>query len=268
MIKINCKVCDTEKIISDWEMRENGNYCSNKCYYISMSKKITRKCENCSKDFSVSPSRSIGRGLFCSRECGYDHKRKKLIGKKIGKITVVKYSGVRRNKNRSSNGAMFECYCECGNTKDIFIGSLTCNKVTSCGCKPSRHNSKVGDAAFNLFYNGYKAKSNERKIEFLLTKDEFKAITSLDCKYCGDPPKVRDIVATKKLKGQYPCNGVDRVDSNGIYEVKNCVSCCTTCNSMKMTLGVVKFLSHIEKIHNHQENKKSNFPISFLTVVA
>lgn len=267
MININCKVCSKEKSIQNGQLNPNGNCCSKLCYSISLSSKVNKICEHCNNNFEVYPSKiKNGGGKFCSKDCSYSNKREKLIGKKIGKLLVIKYSHTQKIEFR--HGAVFNCLCDCGNEKEIFIGDLTAKKVTSCGCKPSRHNSKFGNAAFNIFYNGYKAKANDREIFFGLTKEEFMVLTSLDCHYCGESPKVRKLKVAERLNGQYPCNGIDRVDSDGGYTVINCVPCCSICNTMKMALSEIDFTSHIEKIYNHQQNKKSSFPISYLTVIA
>lgn len=265
---VNCKACNKEFDIPKHQIRPNGNSCSYKCNGATLYKKVNKTCLHCGADFSVHPHKiRDGRGKFCSKECGISFKRDAFIGKKIGKLTVIRFSHLGPY-NELRNGSFFECLCDCGGTKIVLGGSLQSNKVTSCGCKPCRWNSTVGNAAFNIFYNGYKAKSNEREIPFNLTKEEFLKITSMDCNYCGSEPVVRDLKVTKRLNGQYPCNGIDRIDSDLGYTMNNVTPCCTICNTMKMALSEGDFLSHIEKIHIHQQNKKLEFPPSYLTVIS
>lgn len=269
MIDIKCRVCNKEKTIPNRELKVDGNCCSYACRSILLKKSVERPCEYCGKLFYEPPCRiTETRGKFCSSECSYSRKREKLIGKKVGKLTIIKYSHLQAKKNSLKQVSMFLCKCDCGNEKYIFGGDLTTKKVTSCGCKPSRHNSKIGNAAFNVFYNGYKAKANNRGITFNLTKEEFKTITSLDCQYCGISPIIRKLKIVEKLNGKYPCNGIDRVDSGSGYTVENSVPCCSICNTMKMALSEKDFLSHIEKISAFQKNKGKEFPPSYLTVVA
>lgn len=52
-----------------------------------------------------------------------------LIGKKFGKLVVVKYS--KKNKHGQS---MFECACECGNISLVLGGDLKNGHTKSCGC--------------------------------------------------------------------------------------------------------------------------------------
>ena len=82
-------------------------------------------------------------------------------------------------------------------------------------------------------YSSYKALAKIRSIEFGLTFDEFSTFWQQPCSYCGD-----DIETI----------GLDRVDSNGGYFIDNVVSCCITCNKMKMALSAEEFINHIKKI--------------------
>lgn len=51
--------------------------------------------------------------------------------------------------------------------------------------------------------------------------------------------------------GNYPHNGVDRIDNNKGYEFNNCVPCCGDCNIAKHKLSLNEFISHARKIANH-----------------
>ena len=55
----------------------------------------------------------------------------------------------------------------------------------------------------------------------------------IPCSYCG--------VNIKTI-------GIDRVDNTKHYELNNCVSCCSTCNKMKMNLTKDKFIDKILEI--------------------
>ena len=56
-----------------------------------------------------------------------------------------------------------------------------------------------------------------------------------DCYYCGN--KVNGI-------------GLDRIDNRVGYTIKNVVSCCRDCNTMKMILSQREFIEKIIKIAN------------------
>ena len=55
-------------------------------------------------------------------------KRLQLEGRKFGKLTVVKFSGIK------DRVAWFDCVCECGKTKTIRGANLVRGLTNSCGC--------------------------------------------------------------------------------------------------------------------------------------
>lgn len=54
-----------------------------------------------------------------------------LTGKVFGRLTAISYRLVLSGKCRR---AVWMCNCSCGNTKEIFSGSLTSGVTKSCGC--------------------------------------------------------------------------------------------------------------------------------------
>ena len=72
-------------------------------------------------------------------------------------------------------------------------------------------------------------------MQVTITKDLYAAIVSSACAYC-------DTKKEEKLLG------IDRIDSSGIYEEDNVVSCCATCNYMKNTLRVDDFFAQSQLI--------------------
>lgn len=63
---------------------------------------------------------------------GYECNHVDILNKRFGKLKVVK-----RLPNQ-----MCRCLCECGNTKDVWIGNLLNSSTISCGCLKSRKYSK------------------------------------------------------------------------------------------------------------------------------
>lgn len=89
---------------------------------------------------------------------------------------------------------------------------------------------------FNGRLLSYKRSAEQRGIEWLLTESEFESFWNKPCSYCG---------------GDIETVGIDRIDSQGSYEIGNCKSCCTDCNKMKLDLSEDEFLKLIKKIHNN-----------------
>lgn len=55
-----------------------------------------------------------------------------MIGKKVGKLTVVRFVGIKPTKGGSVR--LWECLCECGNVVIQATGDLNRGKAKSCGC--------------------------------------------------------------------------------------------------------------------------------------
>lgn len=79
----------------------------------------------------------------------------------------------------------------------------------------------------------YKESAKKRKLDWKLTKKEFKSFWNRDCFYCNS-----------FIEGI----GIDRKDNSLGYEIENCVPCCSICNTMKMDLTIDDFTNQIIKI--------------------
>ncbi len=91
-------------------------------------------------------------------------------------------------------------------------------------------------------YTRYKSSAKKRGLTFSLTQEELTHLSEGDCTYCGSAG-----------------GGVDRIDASIGYQLGNCVSCCTTCNIMKLDHNVDDWLAHLEKVVNHtKENCAKN----------
>lgn len=55
--------------------------------------------------------------------------REDLTGKKFGRLTVIKFIGVKNKRRR-----FWECICECGNKSDCLGENLKKGDTRSCGC--------------------------------------------------------------------------------------------------------------------------------------
>lgn len=87
-------------------------------------------------------------------------------------------------------------------------------------------------------YSCYKRNAKKRGISFCLTYEEFITFWGKDCEYCGSP-----------IAGI----GLDRADSNGIYEIKNVVPCCAPCNIFKSKLGKEGYIKMCIRVAEHQK---------------
>lgn len=175
-----------------------------------------------------------------------------LRWKKFGRLTVLSRTATQKSRG------MWSCQCDCGKTTTVSTSNLKRNKVRSCGCLKKEVSAQsikkiigyntlsTGEAVFNALYKDYKISALYKKLEFDLSKNDFKRLTKQNCKYCNTEPK--HLYKKKNLNGGYVGNGVDRLDSNKGYTYDNVVPCCKTCNTMKNTLSVEEFVLHIQQI--------------------
>lgn len=174
-----------------------------------------------------------------------------LSGKEYGKLTVLdKYQRVLSLSGQSDYKWL--CKCECGNEKFIRGSNLRAGNTKSCGCSERA-------PGISRVYKGYptwvshvwqecKANAKGRGYVLSLTIDQVKDLCSGNCYYCGSPPRLRPNAV---IHGGLVANGIDRKDSGVGYTPDNCVSCCSTCNVMKMALHHDRFLEQIRKIHGY-----------------
>lgn len=170
-----------------------------------------------------------------------------LVGKRNGRLIALERLGTK-GKNR-----LYRCKCDCGAECVIPSAHLRGKTGTkSCGCLVREKGlSKLpsGESAFNSLFSTYKFSAKRRKIDFKLTKSEFRILTQQPCHYCGTQP--HQIIKPPRSNGEYIYSGVDRQDSTKGYLISNCVACCGICNKMKMKLSTDVFLNQIEKITQH-----------------
>lgn len=92
------------------------------------------------------------------------------------------------------------------------------------------------DSALPKHYKSYLKRANRKGIAFEIPVEVFNRLCNLQCVYCGGN-----------------ATGLDRVDSSEGYIEDNIVPCCSLCNTMKLNHSTDRFLSHVEKIHKHQQ---------------
>jgi hypothetical protein len=148
----------------------------------------------------------------------------------------------------------YTCKCDCGNTKVIQGSLLTSGNTKSCGCYGRKVASLLtklpnNGGVINQILLGYKRHAKDRKLEFILTKEEFTTLINNPCHYCGISSSNTKV--TKNCKEGFSYNGIDRVNNIVGYHFTNCVSCCATCNRAKMSMSKEEFLKWISKVFNH-----------------
>lgn len=239
------------------------------CYPKFQTTKIMYKCLcNCGKmiirSYEYLKTKKI---CSCSTEC----RRltiKNLIGNQINDLLVVDGPISKKEKDGS---LYWTCLCKCGTKLDIRNSRLLSNSAKSCQKCASiktiqKFNSEkripynklpFGEASFNSLYHRYTYNAKLNKNDFLLTKEQFKFITSNKCNYCDNLPnkqfpsnetihKLNEL--GKRINGCYIYNGIDRLDNTKGYTIENSVSCCEDCNYIKSDWNIDDLKIHLEKM--------------------
>lgn len=188
------------------------------------------------------------------------HNKTNIVGNKYGRLLVI--AATESEKNR----ARWVCQCDCGN-KCVATGkTLREGKKQSCGCIKREQSKELvktlhkqnelyyGEGSCNHLYSVYKHNALKRNLEYSITIDDFRNLTSSDCYYCGEKPQYAHDGVT--CSTPYIYNGIDRVDNSIGYTLENCVTCCRICNWMKRTQSQSDFIEKCAKITQYINHKK------------
>ena len=174
---------------------------------------MIKNCEQCGKEFKVTTKKK----KYCSLECYKKSRKKYIIGKKFGRLTVIKK--MENNK--------YLCKCDCGNETVVYASNLITGHTKSCGCnkKYSGKNLKTHGLSKLRLYKIWKDikercyKSNNKAYKNYggrgITiceewKNDFKAFH--DWAFANGYDE----------NAEYGKCTIDRINSNGNYEPNNC----------------------------------------------
>jgi len=202
---------------------------------------------------------SLRRGFTKSCGCLAKYIRNKnnidIIGKKFGRLLVLKRVDRPEHISIRNTHAYFLCKCDCGKEVVVISKSLYNGNTTSCGCyRKDVVSLASGEAAKNKLLGVYKRQAKNRGFIFDISDEYFLKLTEQNCFYCDSKPS--NISGDKTANGTYQYNGIDRVDSNLGYIIGNIVPCCSLCNRCKMAMSREDFLSWVERVYNHSIKKE------------
>jgi hypothetical protein len=147
---------------------------------------------------------------------------------------------------------VWKCLCDCGNIYYVRSTSLLCGNTKSCGCLGNGYRSNKlhsGESSFNDLYTKYRLQAKRKNIDFSISKEEFKSLTSGNCYICGIEPQY--INRKKRTNGYYTYNGIDRVDNSKGYIFDNCMSCCQVCNFRKNKMELKNLLAWVKRVYEY-----------------
>jgi hypothetical protein len=182
---------------------------------------------------------------------------KDLTGMRFGKLVILHMTA-----ERQAGTVIWAAKCDCG-TPFIMVSPRRLNaqrkKLTDCGCgrgrpgtngyKPTASYTQPSeDTARQNLYTSYRNNATRRGKAFQLSRDEFDALTTSPCHYCGAKPSQINTVG-----GIHKClySGIDRVGNGKGYIVGNCVPCCGQCNKAKGEYSEDDFLQWVKRIYRY-----------------
>jgi 5-methylcytosine-specific restriction endonuclease McrA len=167
------------------------------------------------------------------------------IGLRRGKLEVVAEELV-------DGVTYWKCLCDCGGTRlvvpALFKKPGNYSKCTKCIL------SLESNAIRDLLHR-YKAAAEHRKLSFVLSEDEFRALILDNCHYCNTPPaQLCRAAGRTDQQFRLKYNGIDRVENTKGYETGNVVTCCYSCNKAKGNMSTAEFLAWIRRVYAYSIN--------------
>ena len=187
---------------------------------------------------------------------------KDRTGERYGRLVVIKHAGKdHRGKH------LWECKCDCGNTKIVVSDNLSSGKSKSCGCLLReflhRRGNQFGvledrrEAILRVQYSHIKRRHSKFQGD-VMPFSEFVEKSTSPCFYCGleYSKEIQDrrnetISAGLVSDTVVKCNGIDRIDNNLGYTTENTVPCCKICNCAKNTMTQEEFRAWVKRIYKH-----------------
>jgi len=182
------------------------------------------------------------------------------IRNRYGRLVVIDRAPDRRGRTH------WLCQCNCGQLTSVGGSELRRGATRSCGClrrESARKNGlKVwrknftetiengrlpeGEHALRSLRGLYRYRARKRGIEFRISLQLFREITSKPCAYCGTGPSL--VHTPKRANGSYKYNGVDRKDADLGYVSGNVVPCCDICNRAKSDMNYDDFIDYLDRV--------------------
>ena len=150
---------------------------------------------------------------------------KNLKGLRFGRLIVLEICNYKKN-----NKTVWSCLCECGNTTDVVCSKLISGNTKSCGClskdlltdKNTKHN--MTKTRFYSIFNSMKQRCYNSNSQYFYCYGG-KGITVCDRWLESFDNFYNDMFESYSSHLEvYGKNNttIDRIDSNGNYEPKNC----------------------------------------------
>src|SRR5690625_4623865 len=158
-------------------------------------------------------------------------KAKNLLGKRVGKVTVI-----RRDGSKGTNAAWL-CKCDCGTSLTISGGDISRGRKKSCGCAHN-HRKKHGMSQTKI-YRVWKSMHDRCRRE---RNPAYERYGGRGIKVCDRWKSFENFIEDM---GERPEGGtLERIDNDGNYEPDNC-----------------KWATYLDQARNRRTNKRKTVGI-------
>lgn len=147
-----------------------------------------------------------------------------IVGRRVGKLTVVRFLRKERYKHRFNY--WYECRCDCGNVVEKHRINLISYHVKSCGCEKRRKGSKSpcwgghGEISGRL-WSHIKAHARKRKLPFTITIEDAWELFQSQGGKCALTGMPLSLVTIKNKAPSAESASLDRIDNERGYETGN-----------------------------------------------
>lgn len=145
-------------------------------------------------------------------------KYKDISCQKFGRLTAL-----YKLHNYHNRGSYWLCICECGNLKEVYLGSLTSGATTSCGCY-HKEIAKVANTKHGKRYTRlHKIWRDMKQRCYNKHNTSYKYYGKRGIKMCDEwLNDFMNFYTWAMTNGYNDKLSIDRIDVNGNYEPNNC----------------------------------------------
>lgn len=159
-----------------------------------------------------------------------------LTNQRFGRLSVISCCG-----STPDGRALWACVCDCGTRCAVPGATLRAGRSKSCGCllrEQNRDPIKIAKLTLpdglgkkRRAFRSYKDGARLRELPFEITLEYFLKLITSPCAYCGGTEGV----------------GVDRINNEHGYTVRNTAPSCSICNRAKFNMTAHAFKTWVRQ---------------------
>lgn len=174
------------------------------------------------------------------------------VGISFGRWTVQNYHG--------PDG--YTCLCACGTSRIVRRYCLVSGESISCGCYArefgqAKRRDDARQTNLRALFCATRIRAKRHKHRWRLSLYAFRKLIFQPCHYCGVVGTNHKKTTRKDGLGGFYYNGLDRMESNRGYILRNVVPCCKVCNRAKSDMTVADFQAWLDQLVVYARERQS-----------